>query len=174
MRRVLDIWGERQVFPDKFLKELVAILESGKKKDIHDIVDSFQPNQLCTQIKIMKALEDDTEYKLKTLSKSGINNIFDLGNITINDVPLVGVIFYPQLKSDFYLLISYVLVTIKTHPKIEHYLCTFPYLCTYTPFQIPTIFHIVAQVVTKIIVSFILQFRRFKIYGKCENIVSLF
>ena len=81
MRRVLDIWGERQVFPDKFLKELVAILESGKKKDIHDIVDSFQPNQLCTQIKIMKALEDDTEYKLKTLSKSGINKIFDLDNI---------------------------------------------------------------------------------------------
>lgn len=81
MRRVLDIWGERQVFPDKFLKELVAILESGKKKDINDIVDSFQPNQLCTQIKIMKALEDDTEYKLKTLSKSSINNIFDLGNI---------------------------------------------------------------------------------------------
>ena len=77
VRRVLDIWGERQVFPDKFLKELVAILESGKKKDIHDIVDSFQPNQLCTQIKIMKALEDDTEYKLKTLSKSSINNIFD-------------------------------------------------------------------------------------------------
>ena len=81
VRRVLDIWGERQVFPDKFIKELVAILESGKKKDINDIVDSFQPNQLCTQIKIMKALEDDTEYKLKTLSKSGINKIFDLGDI---------------------------------------------------------------------------------------------
>lgn len=75
VRRVLDIWGERQVFPDKFLKELVAILESGKKKDIHDIVDSFQPNQLCTQIKIMKALEDDTEYKLKTLSESDVNLI---------------------------------------------------------------------------------------------------
>jgi len=75
VRRVLDIWGERQVFPDKFLKELVAILESGKKKDINDIVDSFQPNQLCTQIKIMKALEDDTEYKLKTLSESDVNLI---------------------------------------------------------------------------------------------------
>ena len=73
VRRVLDIWGERQVFPEKFIKELVAILESGKKKDINDIVDSFQPNQLCTQIKIMKALEDDTEYKLKTLSKSDVN-----------------------------------------------------------------------------------------------------
>ena len=79
VRRVLDIWGERQVFPDKFLKELVAILESGKKKDINDIVDSFQPNQLCTQIKIMKALEDDTEYKLKTLSKSGINKLIKFG-----------------------------------------------------------------------------------------------
>ena len=101
VRRVLDIWGERQVFPDKFLKELVAILESGKKKDIHDIVDSFQPNQLCTQIKIMKALEDDTEYKLKTLSKSGINKIFDLGNIPINDVRLFGVIFYPPTKVQF-------------------------------------------------------------------------
>ena len=70
VRRVLDIWGERQVFNEKFLKELIAILESGKKKDIDDIVNTFQPNQLCTQIKIMKALEDDTEYKLKTLRYS--------------------------------------------------------------------------------------------------------
>ena len=30
---------------------------------------SFQPNQLCTQLKIMKALEDDTDYKLKTLKE---------------------------------------------------------------------------------------------------------
>ena len=31
--------------------------------------NSFQPNQLCTQLKIMKALEDDTDYKLKTLKE---------------------------------------------------------------------------------------------------------
>lgn len=73
VRRCLNIWSERQVFNEKFLKELIAILETGKKKDINDIVDTFQPHQLCTQIKIMKALEDDTEYKLKTLSESDIN-----------------------------------------------------------------------------------------------------
>ena len=48
-----------QVFEEKFIKELKAILEAGKKTDINDIVDSFQPHQICTQIKIMKALEDD-------------------------------------------------------------------------------------------------------------------
>ena len=73
IRRVINIWSERQIFSDKFTKELVAILETGKKKDITDIVNSFQPNQLCTQIKIMKALEDDTEYKLKTLTEADVN-----------------------------------------------------------------------------------------------------
>jgi hypothetical protein len=34
---------------------------------------SFQPQQLCTQIKIMRALEDDTDYKLKTLREADLN-----------------------------------------------------------------------------------------------------
>ena len=33
---------------------------------------SFQPLQLCTQIKIMRALEDDTDYKHKTLTKADL------------------------------------------------------------------------------------------------------
>ena len=33
----------------------------------------LQPTQLCTQIKIMKALEDDTDYKLKTVKEAEIN-----------------------------------------------------------------------------------------------------
>lgn len=33
----------------------------------------FQPAQLCTQLKIMKALEDDTEYKMKTLRESDLD-----------------------------------------------------------------------------------------------------
>lgn len=82
IKRVLNIWSERAIFPDKFLKELTAILEIGKKKDINDIVDSFQPTQLCTQIKIMKALEDDSDYKLKTLSESDVNLVeFDEASI---------------------------------------------------------------------------------------------
>ena len=40
---------------------------SGKTQIEND--NSFQPNQLCTQLKIMKALEDDTDYKLKTLKE---------------------------------------------------------------------------------------------------------
>ena len=75
VKRVVNIWSERQIFSEKFIKELVAMLDIGAKKDINDIVNSFQPNQLCTQIKIMKALEDDTEYKLKTLSESEVNVI---------------------------------------------------------------------------------------------------
>lgn len=73
VKRVIHIWSERGVFNDKFLTELTAILEAGTKKNIDDIVDSFQPHQLCTQIKIMKALEDDTEYKLKSVTENGDN-----------------------------------------------------------------------------------------------------
>ena len=73
VKRVIHIWSERGVFNDKFLTELTAILEAGAKKNIDDIVDSFQPHQLCTQIKIMKALEDDTEYKLKSVTENGDN-----------------------------------------------------------------------------------------------------
>lgn len=85
VRRVINIWEERQVFEEKFIKELKAILEAGKKTDINDIVDSFQPHQICTQIKIMKALEDDSEYKLKTLREADINLVdFDEAKIRAN------------------------------------------------------------------------------------------
>ena len=30
VKRVLDIWSERQIFNDKFLKELTAIFDQGK------------------------------------------------------------------------------------------------------------------------------------------------
>lgn len=36
-----------------------------------------QPSQLCTQLKIMKALEDDTDYRSKTLKESD----FDLADV---------------------------------------------------------------------------------------------
>ena len=42
-------------------------MKNGKTQIEND--NSFQPNQLCTQLKIMKALEDDTDYKLKTLKE---------------------------------------------------------------------------------------------------------
>jgi hypothetical protein len=37
------------------------------------LITFFQPQQLCTQIKIMRALEDDTDYKLKTLREADLN-----------------------------------------------------------------------------------------------------
>ena len=77
VKRVINIWSERGVFNDKFLKELTAILEAGGAKNINDIVDSFQPHQVCTQIKIMKALEDDTEYKLKSVSENDNIDLVD-------------------------------------------------------------------------------------------------
>ena len=81
VRRVINIWAERQIFEEKFIKELVATLDVGKKTD-NDIVETFQPHQICTQIKIMKALEDDSEYKLKTLKEADINLVdFDEAKI---------------------------------------------------------------------------------------------
>ena len=54
------------------MTELIQMVDSdgsadGKADADQDIVDNFQPQQLCTQVKIMKALEDDTDFKLKTL-----------------------------------------------------------------------------------------------------------
>ena len=84
VRRVINIWAERQIFEEKFIKELVATLDVGKKTD-NDIVETFQPHQICTQIKIMKALEDDSEYKLKTLKEADINLVdFDEAKIRQN------------------------------------------------------------------------------------------
>ena len=97
--RCLNIWSERHVFEESFIAELIAIVDTSQNKADQDIVDSFQPTQLCTQIKIMKALEDDTDYKLKTVKESEINlmevdeaslrqNLKDRqhGNDYINDV----------------------------------------------------------------------------------------
>ena len=84
VRRVINIWAERQIFEEKFIKELIATLDVGKKTD-NDIVETFQPHQICTQIKIMKALEDDSEYKLKTLKEADINLVdFDEAKIRQN------------------------------------------------------------------------------------------
>ena len=61
-----------EVFPA--LNVLSSSRNSGAKAD-QEIVDNFQPNQLCTQVKIMKALEDDTDYKLRTLKENEIDLI---------------------------------------------------------------------------------------------------
>ena len=41
IKRVINIWSERGVFPDKFLKELTAILDAGQKKNIDDIGENW-------------------------------------------------------------------------------------------------------------------------------------
>ena len=48
-----------------------AIIKQNRAEQ--DLIDNFQPQQLCTQIKIMRALEDDTDYKLKTLREADLN-----------------------------------------------------------------------------------------------------
>jgi len=80
--RCLNIWSERQVFEEKFITELVGVVDPSQNKqgNEQDILDSFQPTQLCTQIKIMKALEDDTDYGLKTVKESEIN-LMDLEDL---------------------------------------------------------------------------------------------
>jgi len=75
IRRVLDIWSEREVFAEKFVREMISELEgvsatnAGKDGDQTGEVDNFQPGQLCTQLKIMKALQDDAEFREKALKE---------------------------------------------------------------------------------------------------------
>lgn len=80
VKRCIDIWAERGVFNEKYIGELTRILEAGRHSTA-EVVDSFQPNQLCTQMKIMKALEDDTEYKLKTVSEADLEDILDEASV---------------------------------------------------------------------------------------------
>ncbi|XP_040572033.1 uncharacterized protein [Lepeophtheirus salmonis] len=75
--RCINIWSERNVFSESFLDDIKAIILEDKETEE---IDNFQPTQLCTQIKIMKALEDDTDYKLKTLKDSEIN-IMDIDSL---------------------------------------------------------------------------------------------
>ncbi len=82
VKRCLDIWEERQVFEAAFVQELrVALDDDGSKRASSasggpastaetTVMENFQPQQLCTQLKIMKALEDDTDYKLKTVREA--------------------------------------------------------------------------------------------------------
>ncbi len=69
INRCLDIWSDRSVFNEKNIKNWKKLMQPKKKPD-QEIVDNFQPNQLCTQIKILKALEDDTGKLVTILNKS--------------------------------------------------------------------------------------------------------
>lgn len=71
--RCLNIWAERQIFEGKFVQELIASIDPSQNRAEQDILDNFQPQQLCTQIKIMKALEDDTDYKLRAVKDSELS-----------------------------------------------------------------------------------------------------
>ena len=73
---MFSIWAERQIFEQSFLDELSSLLDpESASKEEQNMVDNFQPNQLCTQLKIIKALEDDTDYKLKTLKDNELDLI---------------------------------------------------------------------------------------------------
>jgi len=74
VQRCLDIWEEREVFDSDFIQELTGLIDLTPVKEDEEIVENFQPTQLCTQIKIMKALEDDADYKLKTLKENDLDN----------------------------------------------------------------------------------------------------
>jgi len=74
VNRCLAIWEERGVFDSDFIQELAGLIDlTPTFKEDQEIVENFQPQQLCTQIKIMKALEDDTDYKLKTLKENDLD-----------------------------------------------------------------------------------------------------
>ena len=77
VQRCLDIWEERDVFDKEYLQDLTCLIDLTPVKEDQEIVENFQPPQLCTQIKILKALEDDADYKLKTLKE----NELDIQNI---------------------------------------------------------------------------------------------
>jgi len=77
VQRCLDIWEEREVFDKDFIQDLTSLIDLTPVKEDQEIVENFQPPQLCTQIKVLKALEDDADYKLKTLKE----NELDIQNI---------------------------------------------------------------------------------------------
>ena len=77
VQRCLDIWEERDVFDKEYIQDLTCLIDLTPVKEDQEIVENFQPPQLCTQIKILKALEDDADYKLKTLKE----NELDIQNI---------------------------------------------------------------------------------------------
>jgi len=74
VQRCLDIWDERDVFDAEYIQELTSLIDLTPVKEDQEIVENFQPQLLCTQIKIMKALEDDADYKLKTLKENDLDN----------------------------------------------------------------------------------------------------
>ena len=77
VQRCLDIWEERDVFDKDYIQDLTSLIDMTPVKEDQEIVENFNPAGLCTQIKILKALEDDADYKLKTLKE----NELDIQNI---------------------------------------------------------------------------------------------
>ena len=77
VQRCLDIWEEREVFDKDYIQDLTSLIDLTPVKEDQEIVENFQPPQLCTQIKVLKALEDDADYKLKTLKE----NELDIQNV---------------------------------------------------------------------------------------------
>jgi len=74
IQRCLGIWGEREVFPMDYIEELKALIDMTPVKEDQEIIENFQSTELCKQVKIMKALEDDADYKLKTLKENDMEN----------------------------------------------------------------------------------------------------
>lgn len=74
VQRCLDIWGQRDVFDEEFIKELTGLIDMTPLKEDAEIIENFQANELCKQVKIMKALEDDADYKLRTLKENDLEN----------------------------------------------------------------------------------------------------
>jgi len=98
VQRCLNIWTERQVFSEKFVSELSAIIKQNRAEQ--DLIDNFQPQQLCTQIKIMRALEDDTDYKLKTLREADLNLVTQTSFSSISGLQLKMGIFFKMTTLD--------------------------------------------------------------------------
>jgi len=74
VQRCITIWGERTVFDAEYIEELNTLIDMTPKNEDSEIIENFQSNELCKQIKIMKALEDDADYKLKTLKENDLEN----------------------------------------------------------------------------------------------------
>ena len=50
VQRCLDIWDERDVFDTEYIQELTSLIDLTPVKEDQEIVENFQPQQLCTQV----------------------------------------------------------------------------------------------------------------------------
>ena len=70
-----EVYAVKEV-KEAFKEEVETLSETGED-NIDFIRKTFQPNELCSKVRVMKALEEDADYKLKALKESDIKDTME-------------------------------------------------------------------------------------------------